>query len=104
MVKEIQIGQEKVAFKSSGALPIIYRQLTGREFFRDIQSAGSNTDRILDIAWVMYRHGNPDDKAEEIDWLERFEFDDINDALSDIAAMLTKETEEQSEAKKKNDQ
>lgn len=104
MVKEIQIGGEKVTFKSSGALPIIYRQLTGSEFFRDIQRAGDMTDRTLDVAWVMYRHGNPDDKTEEVDWLERFEFGDLNNALLDILSMLTKETEEQSEAKKKEGQ
>ncbi len=102
MVKEIEIGNEKVRFRSTGALPIVYRELTGREFFKDTQLAGENAEFTLAIAWVMYRHGNPEDKAEETEWLERFDFVDLNNAISDIIDMISGETKETSEAKKKN--
>ena len=102
MVKQIRIGEENVIFRSTGALPIIYRELTGREFFKDTMMAQENGEITLAVAWAMYRHGNPDDKVEEAEWLERYDFIELNEALPDIVSMISKEMKETSEAKKKN--
>ena len=101
MVKEIKIGDQAVQFKSSAALPVLYRQLTGgKEFFKDIGKSGEDNSILLDMAWVMFRHANPKDPVEEMDWLARFEFMDLNNAIVEIASMLTGEQETTSEEKK----
>lgn len=102
MIREIQIGDEKVPFKASGALPVLYRQETGRDFFNDIQTLGSGSDKILDLAWVMYKHADPDAHEEKLAWLERFEFMELNNALSGIVEMLTDTQKTTSSAKKKS--
>ena len=101
MVKEIKIGDQAVQFKSSAALPVLYRQLTGgKEFFKDIGKSGEDNSILRDMAWVMFRHANPKDPVEEMDWLARFEFMDLNNAIVEIASMLTGEQETTSEEKK----
>ena len=66
MVREFQIGKETVKFKSSAALPIIYRELLGRDFFSDTQSmTEGNSSNVIDMAWVMHRHACPEDTTSE---------------------------------------
>ena len=104
MVKEFQIGKEMVKFKSSAALPVLYRQLTGRDFFSDTQSmTDGNSGIVIDMAWVMHRHACPDDLTEELPWLERFEFMDLNNVLVDVADMINAEEKTTSSAKKKSE-
>lgn len=104
MIKEIKIGEEKVLFKASGALPVLYRQETGRDFFADVQTMGAESDKMLDMAWVMHKHAVPDEHGERLEWLERFEFMDMNNALVSIMEMLTDTQKTTSAAKKKSGQ
>ncbi len=98
MVKEFQIGGEKVLFKASAALPILYRNLTGRNFFADV----SDNERSLEVAWCMYRQANPDVQTDLEAWLDRFSFSELYSALGDILSMLTESMKSTSSAKKKN--
>ena len=104
MVKEIKIGAVGVTFKSSAALPVLYRELTGREFFVDMQKITDNFGVAADMAYTMYRHANPEDTTSKAEWLERFEFMDLNNSLMELVDMLTYETKTKSAAKKNNQQ
>lgn len=99
MVKEFCIGGEMVKFKTSAALPVFYRELCGREFFTDLQAAESNPGDALDIAYAMYRLGNPESTETKYEWLDKFEFMDIYKQLSEIVGMLSAETKTTSSAK-----
>lgn len=105
MTREIQIGGRPEKFSATGALPIVYRDLTGRDFFEDF---GTMTDGVsettLAIAWAMHRSAAPDDTASEKEWLDRFDFMALTEALSDIVSILSETQTTTSVAKKKNDQ
>lgn len=102
MTKEVQIGGEKVLFGASGALPILYRELTGRELFADnkLIYEGTSQSLIFDLAWVMYRDGNPDSVIEEKEWLKQFNFMDLNNALGEIIELYASSQVTTSKAKK----
>ncbi len=100
--KEINIGGEPVAFGASGALPIFYREETGRDIFADMQSMTTTvSDKVLDLIWVMYREANPDDCTNEREWLMNFSYADINTALPEIFELLAETQKTLSVPKKK---
>lgn len=101
MVKTINIGAEAVEFKSSAALPIVYRETTGREFFTDLQSMESNVSVAMDMAYTMHKHADPNCESKD-EWLGRFELMDLSNAMPQLVAMLTHETKTASTAKKNN--
>ncbi len=104
MVREIQIGEKEVKFGASGALPIIYRDLTGRDFFADMQSMSETVNStILDIAWAMHKDAEPESAEDQREWLRRFDFMDINSAIPEIVELLSDTQKTTSEVKKKSD-
>ncbi len=103
MVKEIQIGEQKVKFGASGALPVIYRDVTGRDFFTDMQSMSETVNgTILDIAWAMHKDAEPDCGGDQKEWLRQFDFMDLNNAIPEIVGLLSDTQKTTSEVKKKN--
>ena len=63
---------------------------------------GMGNDAILDIAYAMHHHACPDEHIPKMDWLEQFEFADLNDAFPSIIEMLAQTQKTTSESKKKN--
>lgn len=102
MVKTIKIGDTDVLFKTSAALPFVYREETNRDFFTDLQSMGNGNDTILDVAYAMHRHACPDEHMDKMEWLSQFEFADLNGIFPTIVDMLSKSQKTTSESKKKN--
>ena len=103
MTQNIRIGETDTLFRTSAALPFVYREVTGRDFFGDMQNMDTGNDTILDIAYVMHVHACPDEHISKIEWLEQFEFADLNDAFPSIIEMLAQSQKITSESKKKND-
>lgn len=102
MVQTITISNTAVRFKSSAALPVVYRDLTGREFFDDLQHTNENISTAYDMAYVMYKHANPEADESKLEWLEKFELADLNNAIPELVNMLAAETKTASAAKKNN--
>lgn len=102
MTREFVIGDKTVALKASGALPIVYRVLTGNDFFKTLNTIGDDFSGVLDIMWVMYRHANPDEKIDEEAWLEQFDFGDLLSVSRDVISMISGDQKTMSEAKKKS--
>lgn len=100
MVKEIPIGGKPVKFKMTAAFPLVYRELTGREFFKDSQDMAENGSLAFDLLWVMHKHAEPDDTLSEMEWLEQFDFADLNEAIPAIVDMMARSEQTQSDAKK----
>lgn len=99
MTKEIQIGESKVLFGASALLPVLYRELTGREFFEDTSKVGDSGSIAYDMAWVMFRDANPDSNTAEVDWLRQFNFVDFNNALPEIVDLMLASQSTKSAAK-----
>lgn len=106
MVKEIVIGGKAERFEASGALPVLYRNLVGRDFFTDLQGMGDGalSSAILDMAWVMYKAANEDAPEDEVRWLAQYDFADINNAIPEIIDLLASSQKTTSEPKKKDGQ
>lgn len=109
MTQNIRIGDTDVQFRTSGALPFAYREITGRDFFVDLQNIVSGeqlmlSQEMLDFVFVMHRYACPDEKLTEQEWLEQFEFADLSEAIPAVIALLMQSQKTTSESKKKADQ
>mgnify|MGYP007101830498 CR=1 FL=1 len=96
--KTLHIGEKDVAFKSSAAIPRLYRTLFKRDIFRDLtkleesyrQKAGSGALEVTDleifenVAYVMAKHADPSIPDSIDDWLDQFEMFSIYEILPEI--------------------
>lgn len=115
-MKKIQIGKESVRFEANALFPIKYKQLTGRDIFKDLkvvenmQHAKSfddlNIDILYDIVYVLAWFA---DRAipDRDEWLLQFdEFDVFNvipqvvDLLVDSLSATTKKNKPVKQSKK----
>jgi hypothetical protein len=113
MQRTININGRECAFKSSGALPRIYRNQFGRDIFQDVvQLEGINKDTVYEtgtmeilenIFYAMAKHA--DDTVPPIEeWLEGFETFDLIAATKDILEIWKADIKTKSRAKKKSSQ
>lgn len=121
MEKTVKIGEKEVKFKTSAALPKLYRALIKRDLFKDIarlqnpditddmtpeqieaQEAKNYEalDVFTDIAYVMARHADPKVPKDPIDWLTQFETFDVLNIVPELMDLWTQETQEMSKPKK----
>ena len=110
MRKTLTISGIECNFKSSAAIPRMYRLKFGRDIFVDMQKlqkqvymqekikegsgeVGESTlpidslEMFENIAFLMHRHGDPNQPSEIDDWLEQFETFSIYEVLPDILEM-----------------
>ena len=116
--KTVKIGEQDVTFKSSAAIPRMYRGIFKRDIFKDMTKLKSafaeNIDKdgstmevedlelFENVAYIMARHANPNIPDTIDEWLEQFETFDIYNILPDLFTMWTNENAGTSKLKKKN--
>ena len=98
--KTVNIGGREVTFKSSAAIPRMYRIKFGRDIFKDLtkleksykdKDDGSKEMEIEDleifenVAYIMALHADPENTPNDIgEWLDQFEMFSIYEILPEI--------------------
>lgn len=126
MRKTLMISGIECDFKSSAAIPRMYRLKFGRDIFVDMQrlqkqvelqekikkESGEDKESTLpidslemfeNIAFLMHKHGDPKQPSEIDDWLEQFETFSIYEILPEILDMWGIENKQMSTAKKETE-
>lgn len=116
--RTITVSGKEVTFRSSAAIPRLYRVRFGRDIFRDLSALESSfktaskkkNESVLNIgdlevfeniAYIMAKHADksiPDDIDE---WLEDFEMFSIYEVLPEILEMWNLNMQTDVEPKKK---
>lgn len=117
MEKIVKIGDKEVKFRSSAALPHMYRRKFRRDIFVDMDALRKSIRKSKDgedqldidslemfenLAWCFARHADPEVPDDVEEWLEQFETFDIYNILPDLFTMWTNENAGTSKLKKKN--
>ena len=129
MIRTIAIGGVECRFKSSAAIPRMYRMKFGRDIFVDMQKIQKQVEiqkrlreeteeepeeeigrqipiesleMFENIAYLMHKHGDKDQPQDIDEWLEQFETFDIYEVLPEIMEMWKAENRQTSTAKKKS--
>lgn len=122
MRKTIVISGIECNFKSSAALPRIYRLKYGRDLIVDMMSLNKqialqekikeetgeensalplhSLEMFENIAFIMHKHGDPSQPQEIEEWLEQFETFDIYKVFPEIIKLWKLENQQMSEPKK----
>lgn len=114
--KNILIDGKEIAFKTSAAVPRLYRVRFKGDFFKDISSlkenigANNEEESALDlgcleifenIAYIMAKHADPDGVPSDPDeWLEQFEMFSIYNVLPQLIELWGLNLDMRSESKK----
>lgn len=131
MIKTITIDGKECTFKSSAAIPRIYRIKFKRDIFSDLAKiqkqikATKKTKNLSEdeknlefasnlpietlemfenIAFLMHRHGDPSQPNNIDEWLEQFQTFDIYKILPELLMLWKDETNSMSTIKKNNEQ
>lgn len=123
MKKTLTISGIECHFKSSAAIPRMYRLKFGRDIFVDMQNLKKqievqeklkketegevestlpidSLEMFENIAFLMHKHGDPSQPSEIDEWLEQFETFSIYEILPDILKMWGLENKQMSYPKK----
>lgn len=125
MRKTIIINGIECKLKSSAALPRMYRLKFGRDIFVDMshlkkqmdlnkkmkEETGNDSSSISieslemfeNIAFLMNKHGDPEQPNDIEEWLEQFETFDIYKVLPEILDMWNTENNQMSIPKKQEE-
>ena len=98
--KTVKVGEKEVTFKSSAAVPRMYRIKFKRDIFKDLtrleksykeKDDGTKEMEIEDleifenVAYIMALHADPENTPKTIDeWLDEFEMFSIYEVLPEI--------------------
>ena len=98
--KTVKIGDREVAFKSSAAIPRMYRIKFGRDIFKDLtrleksykDKGEGNSDNFEiedleifeNVAYIMALHADPTIPKTIEEWLDQFEMFSIDEILPEI--------------------
>ena len=97
--KTVKVGYREVTFKSSAAIPRMYRIKFKRDIFKDLtkleksykdKGDGSKELEIEDleifenVAYIMALHGDPSTPKSIDEWLDQFEMFSIYEILPEI--------------------
>ena len=101
MEKTITIDGKECRFKSSGALPRIYRITFGEDLFVDIGKLEGISDTEMlngdvigtleNVAFCMAKHADSSVGNNIVEWLEQFETFSLVQAIPDILELWTSE-------------
>lgn len=125
MRKILTISGIECNFKSSAAIPRMYRLKFGRDVFVDLQKlkkqveineklkeeTGEDSSSLPidsleifeNIAFLMHKHGDPTQPSEIDEWLEQFETFSIYKVLPEILEMWGLENKQMSVSKKETE-
>lgn len=125
MRKTLTISGIECNFKSSAAIPRMYRLKFGRDIFVDLQKLKKQVEiseklkeetgkddsslpidslEIFEnIAFLMHKHGDPTQPSEIDEWLEQFETFSIYKVLPEILEMWGLENKQMSVSKKETE-
>ena len=96
LTKTVKVGDREVTFKSSAAIPRMYRIKFKRDIFKDLtkleksykdKGDGSKELEIEDleifenVAYIMALHGDPSTPKSIDEWLDQFEMFSIYEML-----------------------
>lgn len=114
--KTIDVGGRKVAFKSSAAIPRLYRARFKRDIFADLMrleksmskaeeggDAGfeaADLEIFENVAYVMALHADPSVPKNIDEWLEQFEMFSIYQVLPEILSLWGENMATEVEARK----
>lgn len=115
--KVLTIGDKQVAFKSSAAIPRMYRIKFGRDIFKDLgklQTAYSDNaehpeesnlevadlEIFENVAYIMALHADPSIPDTIDEWLEEFEMFSIYEILPEILELWGSNLVSDAKAKK----
>ena len=100
LTKTLNISGHEVAFKSSAAVPRMYRIKFGRDIFRDLtkleksyrdKDDGTTKDLEIDdleifenVAYIMALHADPTIPKTIDEWLDQFDMFSIYEILPEI--------------------
>ena len=99
LTKTVTIGEQEVTFKSSAAIPRLYRIKFKRDIFKDLnrleksykdRDDGTKELEIEDleifenVAYIMAWHADPSIPGDINDWLDEFEMFSIYQVLPEI--------------------
>lgn len=127
MKKTLMISGIECNFKSSAAIPRMYRLKFGRDIFVDMQKlqkqvsiqekikkeSGGETESTLpidslemfeNIAFLMHKHGDSNQPSEIDDWLGQFETFSIYEIFPEILEMWGLENKQMSSPKKEKEE
>lgn len=127
MKKTLMISGIECHFKSSAAIPRMYRLKFGRDIFVDMQKlqkqvsiqekikkeSGGETESTLpidslemfeNIAFLMHKHGDSNQPSEIDDWLGQFETFSIYEIFPEILEMWGLENKQMSSPKKEKEE
>ena len=103
MEKTIKINDKKVTFKTSAALPRLYKSMYGRDLFADMMALeGTDSEHALDgdvintledVAFCMARHADSSITNDVVEWLEGFDTFGVIKTLPDILDLWRGEIE-----------
>ncbi len=97
--KTVKVGEQEVTFKSSAAIPRMYRIKFKRDIFKDLtkleksykaKDDGTKEMEIEDleifenVAYIMALHADPTIPGTIEDWLDQFEMFSIYEVLPEI--------------------
>lgn len=112
MEKIISVSGKECTFKSSAALPRLYRAKFGRDIFVDLSRLekemkrkdtlpSSSLEIFENIAYIMHKHGDPSQPSDIEKWLEQFDTFDVYMVLPELLKLWNIENITTSTAKKK---
>ena len=114
VITKIGIDGRQVPFKASAATPRIYRQMFGRDIYRDLErlTAAIDSDDPIDsvnleifenLSYVMAHSADPEGVPDDINaWLDEFEIFSIYGILPKIIELWGLNSESQVASKKKS--
>ena len=115
LVKTVKVGDREVTFKSSAAIPRMYRIKFKRDIFKDLtkleksykdKGDGSKELEIEDleifenVAYIMAYHADHSIPATIEDWLDEFEMFSIYEVLPEILELWGMNLQTEIESKK----
>ena len=107
--REIKIGDKEVMLGASAALPMEYREGTGREWFADLQKLNKQNITIVnEMVYFMARHAfiHSDRQPGEVfpklnDWLLQFGMMDVFNCIEEASDLWLENVQHSSVSKKK---
>ena len=99
LTKTVKVGDREVTFKSSAAIPRMYRIKFKRDIFKDLtkleksyKDKGDGTKELEiedleifeNVAYIMALHGDSNTPSSIDEWLDQFEMFSIYEVLPEI--------------------
>lgn len=119
MEKTVKIDGKNVRLKSSAAIPRMYRNIFGKDIFKDMMALKKAMDRkkkqgddlpvenlemFENIAYIMAKHADPNHVPNDIGkWLDHFEAFSIYQILPEIFELWNLNNKQLEHSKKKNE-